>query len=133
MAKCKICGVSMFDKMLHRTNPKGQPDAGWMCEQCMEKKEPELANNMKADEGYEVAKAVESIVLNDRPLMQSNCIRAKCPECDAIEVDANSPLTIYDCGSSDYDQRPKTFKQSDECKRRMKFRKENDIVNPNNF
>lgn len=114
--KCINCGVSMFDKMLHRTKPKGQPDGGWMCEDCMQKVEPELANNLKTDDDYNVVKAIENIVINDRPLMQSNCIREKCPKCGSIEVDANSPLTIYECDSSDYDQRPNTFKQSTKCK-----------------
>ena len=40
----------------------------------------------------------------------------KCPNCGAMEVDAMSPRTIYECGSSDYDQRPNTFKQSEGCK-----------------
>tara|TARA_R110000868_G_scaffold411651_1_gene706733 strand:+ start:2741 stop:3247 length:507 start_codon:yes stop_codon:yes gene_type:complete len=40
----------------------------------------------------------------------------KCPNCGAMEVDAMSPRTVYECGSSDYDQRPNTFKQSDKCK-----------------
>ena len=65
--KCKICGVSMFDKMLHRTNLKGQPDAGWMCEGCMEKKEPELFKNIKFNGDYRIIKDIESIVINDKP------------------------------------------------------------------
>ena len=40
----------------------------------------------------------------------------KCPKCNSEEVDAMTPRTVYDCGSSDYDQRPDTFIQSDKCK-----------------
>jgi hypothetical protein len=36
----------------------------------------------------------------------------KCPVCGAPEVDAMTPRTTYACGSSDYDQRPGTFKQA---------------------
>ena len=39
-----------------------------------------------------------------------------CPMCGAPEIEANTPRTVYACGSSDYDQRPQTFNQSDECK-----------------
>jgi hypothetical protein len=39
----------------------------------------------------------------------------KCPKCGAPEVDWNGPATHYKCGSSDYDQRPGTFKQSIAC------------------
>jgi len=38
-----------------------------------------------------------------------------CPSCGAAEIDHNSPRTVYACGSSDYDQRPGTFLQSEEC------------------
>ena len=38
-----------------------------------------------------------------------------CPKCGSEEVDALTPRTIYACGSSDYDQRPGTFKQSTSC------------------
>lgn len=41
-----------------------------------------------------------------------------CPKCGAVEVGAMTPRTVYDCGSSDYDQRPNTFHQSDTCKKR---------------
>lgn len=36
---------------------------------------------------------------------------SKCPICGAPEIEAMTPRTIYDCGSSDYDQRPGTFIQ----------------------
>lgn len=39
----------MFNKPLSRTNPKGQPDAGWMCQDCIKSKEPELYKNLEAD------------------------------------------------------------------------------------
>jgi hypothetical protein len=39
-----------------------------------------------------------------------------CPKCGAHEVDAMTPRTIYKCGSSDYDQRPNTFKQTIKCR-----------------
>lgn len=32
-----------------------------------------------------------------------------CPLCGSKEVAANSPATVYACGSRDYDQRPGTF------------------------
>jgi len=40
----------------------------------------------------------------------------RCPKCNSEEIDATTPRTVYACGSSDYDQRPNTFIQSDECK-----------------
>lgn len=55
-------------------------------------------------------------IKNDRPLMTYNCEKEKCPKCGAIEIDSMSPLTTYECGSADYDQRPGTFKQSEKCK-----------------
>lgn len=33
----------------------------------------------------------------------------KCPRCGAPEVSAATPLTVYACGASDYDQRPGTL------------------------
>jgi hypothetical protein len=39
-----------------------------------------------------------------------------CPKCGAEEIDHNSPHTKYSCGSTDYDQRPGTFKKGDMCK-----------------
>lgn len=38
-----------------------------------------------------------------------------CSQCGKPEVDAMTPRTVYACGSSDYDQRPGTFKQGDAC------------------
>jgi len=113
--KCKKCGVSVLDKPLSRTNPKGQTDAGWMCEDCIKVKEPELYNNLKQDGDFKVANDIFDAI-NDRPLMTSNIEKEKCPKCGALEVEAMTPRTTYACGSSDYDQRPNTFTQSDQCK-----------------
>lgn len=44
---CTNCGVSCFNKPLSRTNPLGQPDAGWMCQDCIKEKEPELYKNLQ--------------------------------------------------------------------------------------
>ncbi len=55
-------------------------------------------------------------IKNDRPLMDANGTLESCPKCGKKEVDANTPRTVYGCGSSDYDQRPNTFNQSDKCK-----------------
>lgn len=54
---------------------------------------------------------------NDRPLMTSNFDKERCPQCGLIEIDAMTPRTVYECGSSDYDQRPGTFKESENCKK----------------
>ena len=48
--------------------------------------------------------------------MQKNIPGDKCPKCNANEVEANTPRTVYECGSSDYDARPGTFQQSADCK-----------------
>lgn len=39
-----------------------------------------------------------------------------CPKCKATEVEALTPRTVYACGSSEYDNRPGTFKQSEHCR-----------------
>ena len=39
-----------------------------------------------------------------------------CLMCGAEEVEAMTPRTTYACGSSDYDQRPQTFRQHVNCK-----------------
>jgi len=38
-----------------------------------------------------------------------------CPLCGAPEVEAYTPRTVYECGTSDYDQRPGTTNPSAEC------------------
>ena len=53
---------------------------------------------------------------NDRRLMASNIVKEKCPKCGSVEVDSMTPRTVYKCGSSDYDQRPNTFNQTDKCR-----------------
>lgn len=50
-----------------------------------------------------------------------------CPICGAEEVDLNSPRTRYACGSSDYDQRPGTFKQADTCHDTQTIKGETDV------
>lgn len=112
--KCENCGVLMFDKPLSRTNPTGQPNAGWMCQDCMKREEPELYQNLKDDGDFKITNDIFSAI-NDRPLMTKNECGEKCPKCGAEEVGAMSPRTVYACGSSDYDQRPNTFKQSEAC------------------
>ena len=105
----------MFDKPLSRTNPKGQPDAGWMCQDCIKIKEPELYKNLKDEGDLKITNDIFEAI-NNRPLMTKNIDGGKCPKCGAVEVDAITPRTVYACGSSDYDQRPNTFNQSDQCR-----------------
>jgi len=45
----------------------------------------------------------------------------RCPKCGAFEVEAMTPRTKYKCGSSNYDQRPNTFKQTIKCKLYVMF------------
>jgi hypothetical protein len=61
--KCIKCSCSMNQKMLHRTQPLGQ-NAEWMCIDCIEKYEPELAKNIKGDKDYFVLLDVEKAVHN---------------------------------------------------------------------
>lgn len=105
----------MFDKPLSRTNPKGQPDAGWMCQDCIKLKEPELYRNLKDDGDLKITNDIFDAI-NDRTLMTKNIDGDKCPKCGAVEVEAMTPRTTYACGSSDYDQRPNTFNQSEQCR-----------------
>lgn len=60
--KCKNCEASMFDKPLHRTNPLGQSDAGWMCEDCIANNEPELYQNLKDDNDLKIANEIMEII-----------------------------------------------------------------------
>jgi hypothetical protein len=62
MEKCTKCGCPCTARMLHRTNPKGQIDAGWMCMPCIEKQEPELANNIKKDDDINLLNIIENEV-----------------------------------------------------------------------
>ncbi len=45
----------------------------------------------------------------------------KCPKCGAVEIEADTPRTVYSCGSSDYDNRPGTFKRGDNCNMDIEF------------
>ena len=47
----------------------------------------------------------------EEKLMQNNIPKDKCPSCGSPEISANTPRTVYKCGSSDYDGRDGTFKQ----------------------
>jgi len=61
--------------------------------------------------------------LNFEPLIQdepSPETRQLCPICNSPEESSYSPRTTYKCGSSDYDQRLNTFKQSLKCKKLSK-------------
>ena len=40
----------------------------------------------------------------------------RCPCCSSVEIASSGPRTKYDCGSSDYDQRPGSFEQTQKCK-----------------
>jgi|6_EtaG_2_1085325.scaffolds.fasta_scaffold33539_3 hypothetical protein len=90
--KCEICGVSCFDKPLVRNNPKGETPAIWRCEE------------HSIEEMPDVAKIISGVDSGE-----------KCPKCGSSEIEAMTPRTTYECGSSDYDQRPSTFKQSQAC------------------
>ena len=63
--KCINCGVPMFNKPLSRTNPKGQPNAGWMCQDCIKDKEPELYQNLKEDGDLDVLNDIFTAI-NDK-------------------------------------------------------------------
>lgn len=63
MVKCCNCGVSCTVKMLHRTEPTGQTNAGWMCIDCIKKLHPELYKNIK-DDDFKVLKDIETAVKN---------------------------------------------------------------------
>jgi hypothetical protein len=52
--------------MLHRTNPLGQTNAGWMCIDCIEKLHPELARNIKTKIDNPILKDLENIFLNKK-------------------------------------------------------------------
>lgn len=60
--KCVKCGISTMHAMLHRTEPKGQNNAGWMCLKCIDFNHPELANNIRLEKGYSVLQNIKEIV-----------------------------------------------------------------------
>lgn len=66
--RCIICNVSCVDKPLSRTKPKGQPDGGWMCQDCMKKQEPELYSNLSDDGDLKITNDIFDAI-NDRPLI----------------------------------------------------------------
>lgn len=45
--KCEKCGVSCFIKPLSRTKPFGQPDAGFMCHDCIKLHHPDIYDKLK--------------------------------------------------------------------------------------
>ena len=49
--------------MLHRTEPIGQDNAGWMCMSCIEVHEPELAQNLQDEDDYQVTQDIEKTCL----------------------------------------------------------------------
>jgi len=55
---CIKCGIHFTKRPLQRTNPVGQPNAGWMCEPCLKKNEPELHKNAVDDKSIEIANIV---------------------------------------------------------------------------
>lgn len=61
--KCICCSASVFKKTLHRTNPIGSKDAGWMCINCIEKIEPELSKDIKMD-GYNIIQDIKKASQN---------------------------------------------------------------------
>lgn len=58
MNRCIKCGCSPFEKVLHRTEPFGSDNGGWMCMGCIEKHEPELGYNLKSESDFKVVKDI---------------------------------------------------------------------------
>lgn len=54
-------------------------------------------------------------------MMSKNIDSENCPKCDSIEIAADTPRTTYECGSSDYDQRPGTFRQTKQCRELVQY------------
>ena len=50
MIHCTKCECDPFEKTLHRTEPTGSDNAGWMCVDCIKKYHPELAKNISEDD-----------------------------------------------------------------------------------
>ena len=59
--KCIKCSCPCTERMLHRTNPLGE-EPNWMCMPCIEKYEPELANNIKNDDDMKLLNIIEDEV-----------------------------------------------------------------------
>lgn len=62
-----------------------------------------------------IALMEEPKAIEETPPMTKNIKGEKCPECGSEEISTMMPRTLYECGSSDYDQRPGTFEKSVEC------------------
>ena len=60
MTNCKRCNCSPFEKTLHRTEPIGSDDAGWMCIDCIKEDHSELAKNILGDNN-DVLNIVEEV------------------------------------------------------------------------
>lgn len=86
--RCIECNVSMFDKPLHRTNPTGQADAGWMCKDCIKENEPELYDNLKFDGHFkiinDIAECTKSMSKNIPVLY--NFFKYDCPRIGLFSV-----------------------------------------------
>ena len=61
------------------------------------------------------AVATCDIMADDWMVLHHRVEGQECPECHSPEIDNNSPETKYQCGSTDYDQRPGTFKKGENC------------------
>lgn len=83
--KCINCKVSMFDKPLSRTNPVGQPDAGWMCQDCIKNKEPELYKNLKNDGDLKTTNDIFESINKARHPQKLPVMRSCCPSNDFEE------------------------------------------------
>ncbi len=55
---CVVCGVSAFKKPLSRTNPIGSENAGFMCQDCIKIKEPELYKNLKDSGDFKITNEI---------------------------------------------------------------------------
>lgn len=62
-------------------------------------------------------RSVERALFNRRwrPIRDADRGFDTCPKCGSDEVPSNGPRTTYACGSSDYDQRPSTFRCGTNC------------------
>lgn len=55
---CVVCGVSAFKKPLSRTNPICQENAGFMCQESIKIKEPELYKNLKDSGDFKITNEI---------------------------------------------------------------------------
>lgn len=70
---CKVCKRSAVVVPLHRTNPTGQSDAGWMCSDCIEKSEPELHKNMIDDGSIKLMSDIQKAINEDSTFKCEGC------------------------------------------------------------